>query len=83
MRTEAQMTGEALSKLIEERDPEEFTMRDAAPLRAIAAAERATRTAEEELHRTVAAARAEGVSWTAIAGVLGVSRQAVAQRFSA
>lgn len=38
--------------------------------------------AEERLHRTVADCREAGIPWTFIGQALGVSRQAVTQRFS-
>lgn len=46
-----------------------------------AAAER-LRSAEAELDRKVAAARAAGASWQDIAGVFGISRQAAHKRFA-
>jgi hypothetical protein len=55
--------------------------RDAAELRAIGEAVIAVEGAQEDLVRAVAAARAADWSWTMIANVLGVSRQAARQRF--
>lgn len=43
--------------------------------------QRAVRT-ERELVEAVAAARAEGVSWTDLGKALGTSRQAATERFS-
>jgi hypothetical protein len=54
---------------------------DAAGLHRVADAFAATVTAESELHHAVAAARAEGYSWTSIAAMLGVSRQTAQHRF--
>ena len=51
------------------------------PLDRIASALRAQQEADERLRRAVAAARAAGHSWEAIAQVLGVTRQTAHERF--
>lgn len=55
--------------------------RDAADLREIGAALIVIEAAESALTAAVEKARANGRSWTEIANVLGVSRQAARQRF--
>jgi hypothetical protein len=60
-------------------DPSEF--RDATPLRRVAAADEALERARRFLDSEVRAAHDAGHSWTAIGAVLGISRQAVRQRF--
>lgn len=54
---------------------------DAADLRAIGAALHAVATSDLGLADNVAKARANGRSWTQIAAVLGVSKQAARERF--
>ncbi|MCG7308579.1 hypothetical protein [Brachybacterium sp. ACRRE] len=48
----------------------------------LAAAAQLVSSADRTLHRFVAAARAEGISWAHIGSVLGISRQAAQKRFS-
>ncbi|MDQ2838960.1 MAG: hypothetical protein M3Y42_12940 [Actinomycetota bacterium] len=70
---------------LDDLDPDDSTLvidRELTDLRAIGAAIYAIETAEENLVRAVAAAKHAGRSWTQIANVLGVSRQAARQRFS-
>ena len=54
---------------------------DASPVRAIASAQATVDAAELTLTDAVAAARAAGFSWTDVAMMLGVTRQAARQRF--
>jgi hypothetical protein len=56
--------------------------KDGADLRAIGDALRAVDAAQAELVAAVATARGHGRSWTEVANILGVSRQAARQRFS-
>ncbi|HEX8767012.1 MAG TPA: hypothetical protein VF714_01505 [Jatrophihabitans sp.] len=56
---------------------------DRKDLRQIGVAMQAVEAAEQSLVTAVAQARANGRSWTDIASVLGVSRQAARQRFDA
>ena len=55
--------------------------RDGTDLRAIGKAVLEAERADAQLHTAVAAARANGRSWTEVAMVLGVSREAARQRF--
>jgi len=54
---------------------------DASDLRAIGDAMRAVATSDLMLAERVAQARAKGRTWTQIAAVLGVSKQAARERF--
>ena len=63
------------------RDVDEMMWRDAAPLRQIAAAFADQVAAERRVAEAVGAARAEGCSWSAIAAMLGVSKQTAAARY--
>jgi len=54
---------------------------DAADLRAIGDAMRAVAASDVDLAERVAAARSKGRTWTQIATVLGVSKQAARERF--
>lgn len=54
---------------------------DAADLRAVGDALRAVAASDLDLAERVAAARANGRTWTQIAMVLGVSKQAARERF--
>jgi len=56
---------------------------DASHVRAIAAAAGALATAEENIRKAVAEARAAGDSWTVIGAALGTSKQAAHERFRA
>jgi hypothetical protein len=55
--------------------------RDAEPLRRIADAFRRSANDEAELAKSVHAARADGYSWSAIAAMLGVSKQTAQARY--
>jgi len=55
--------------------------RDAEPLRQIADAFRRSVDGEAELAESVHAARADGYSWSAIAAMLGVSKQTAQARY--
>ena len=74
---------EATEKWLDSLDPAQLDFRDASHLRAITAAAGALTTAEGNLRRTVADARAAGDSWTAIGAALGTSKQAAHERFRA
>ncbi|SHF57643.1 ECF sigma factor [Jatrophihabitans endophyticus] len=65
-----------------EQDPD-VEAKDASDLRRIGEALGGVQRADTELVEAVAAAKAAGRSWTEIANVLGVSRQAARQRFDA
>lgn len=56
--------------------------KDGADLRAVGEALVAVDEAQAELVAAVASARGHGRSWTDVANVLGVSRQAARQRFA-
>jgi hypothetical protein len=75
---------EALARLeaFDPADPAVTVDRERTDLRRIGAALYAVDYAHTTLVRAVAAARMHGRSWTDIANVLGVSRQAARQRFS-
>lgn len=64
-------------------DPASTQVEDTGDLRAIACAMSAVADAEGKLAGAVAEARANGRSWARIAMVLGVSKQAARQRYSA
>ena len=74
---------EALAEWMASDDfnPDPSTFQDATPLRRIAAADEALQRARQHLHDEVRAAHEAGLSWTAIAAVFGISRQAARQRF--
>jgi hypothetical protein len=75
-----QTTDEWLTDLETADDVE---VKDATDLRAIGEALERIDQADAELVRAVGAAKAAGRSWTEIANILGVSRQAARQRFEA
>lgn len=54
---------------------------EAADLRAVGLARRAAAASDLDLYEQVARARANGRTWTQIATVLGVSKQAARERF--
>lgn len=62
-------------------DPVVVEVDDLRDLRAVADAGAAVQAADAQLVEVVALARAHGRSWTRIGVALGVSRQAVRQRF--
>ncbi len=74
---------EATEKWLDNLDPAQLDFRDASHVRAIIAAAGARATAEENLRRAVADARAAGDSWTVIGAALGTSKQAAHERFRA
>jgi len=74
---------EATEQWLDSLDPAQLDFRDASHLRAITAAAGALATAEENLRRAVADARAAGDSWTVIGAALGTSKQAAHERFRA
>jgi hypothetical protein len=69
---------------LDQLDPETITSQDseAADLRAIGEALHAVAASDLGLAEQVATARANGRTWTQIATVLGVSKQAARERFS-
>jgi len=72
---------EATEKWLDSLDPAQLNFRDASHVRAITAAAEARTTAEDNLRRAVADARAAGDSWTVIGAALGTSKQAAHERF--
>ncbi len=74
---------ESTEKWLDSIDPAQFDFRDASHVRAIIAAAGALATAEENLRKAVAEARAAGDSWTVIGAALGTSKQAAHERFRA
>ena len=85
-RTRAQLE-KALSDTeawLDQLDPETIASRDsgAADLRAIGEALHAVAASDLGLAERVAEARANGRTWTQIATILGVSKQAARERFS-
>jgi DNA-directed RNA polymerase specialized sigma24 family protein len=68
---------------LDDLDPDDpsVSVEDAADLRAVGLALAAISASEKNLAATVAAARANGRSWSRIAAVLGVSKQAAMRRF--
>jgi len=74
---------EATEKWLDNLDPAQLDFHDASHVRAIIAAAGALATAEENLRRAVADARAAGDSWTVIGAALGTSKQAAHERFRA
>lgn len=71
-----------IAERLANRDVDETVWHDAAPLRQIAAAFADQVAAERRVAEAVTAARAEGCSWSAIAAMLGVSKQTAAERYS-
>ncbi len=71
---------DALSARFTDTEPE---LRDAAPLRAIRQAVTDRAATERRLANAVTAARAAGVSWSAIGGMLGTSGEAARKRYGA
>jgi len=63
-------------------NPAEITWRDATALRRLIAAQRASEAAEIELRDAVRAANESGLSWAAIGGMLGVSKQAAHRKYA-
>lgn len=68
-----------LERRFEEHEPKD--VRDAAPLRAIRKAVTERAATERRLAETVATAREAGVSWSAIASMLGTSGEAARKRY--
>lgn len=67
---------------LDQLDPKTMVVvRDGAPLRAIGQALYAIEAAEAQLEQAVEAAKAAGLSWSAIAMVLNTSRQAAHRKF--
>lgn len=69
-----------LQRRFEEHEPTD--VRDAAPLHAIGEAASQRATTERRVAEAVAAARAAGVSWSAIGNMLGTSGEAARKRYS-
>lgn len=72
---------EALGTQFERHEPREENIRDAAALRRVRKAFQRRAAAELELAKAVAAARADGHSWSAIGTMLGTSGEAARQRY--
>jgi cytochrome c551/c552 len=70
-----------IAKRLANRDLDETAWRDAASLREIAGAFADQVAAERRVAEAVRVARAEGCSWSAIAAMLGVSKQTAAERY--
>jgi hypothetical protein len=73
---------EAAAARVASDDFEPGEWRDGTPLRRITAANEAVERAKEFLVSEVRAAHDAGHSWTAIAAVLDITRQAARQRFA-
>jgi hypothetical protein len=69
-----------LERGFEEHGPKD--VRDAAPLRAIRTAVTERAATERRVAEAVAAAREAGVSWSAIASMLGTSGEVARKRYS-
>lgn len=69
-----------LGRRFEEHEPGD--VRTAAPLRAVREAVTCRAAAERSVAQTVATARAAGVSWAAIASMLGTSGEAARKRYA-
>lgn len=69
-----------LERRFQEHEPKD--VRDAAPLRAICKAVTERAATERRVAEAVAAAREAGVSWSAIASMLGTSGEAARKRYS-
>jgi hypothetical protein len=63
-------------------DPATIQWKDAAGLRRLIAAQKGMDAAEKELRAAVREAHEYGLSWAAIGGFLGVSKQAAHRRFA-
>ena len=79
----AEQQDEPVERWLDGLDPDQLDFRDASGVRAIIAATEALAAAEGDLRRAVAAARADGDSWTVIGAALGTSKQAAHERFRA
>lgn len=82
MRTEDEMLNE-IENADEGRGPDPLMTLEGDALQAVLAAVKARATAQEAIDAAVQQARDEGASWTVIGSILGVSRQAARQRYSA
>lgn len=78
---DVEQTTAEIAERLANRDVEETVWHDAAPLRQIADAFGDQVAAERRVAEAVAAARSQGCSWSAIAAMLGVSRQTAAARY--
>jgi hypothetical protein len=72
----------SVDNFLDSIDPKTTQARDGKHLREIGRALDRLEEAESELGRAIADARSAGDSWTAIAAVLGTSKQAAHRRFS-
>lgn len=63
-------------------DPAAIEWKDASGLRRLIAAQDAVKSAELELREAVRDAHESGLSWTAIGGLLGVSKQAAHRKYA-
>ncbi len=72
----------ATDALLDTLDVEQMHQEDISDLRRVGDALQTVADGEMQLVQAVAAARANGRSWSRIGAVLGTSRQAAAERFS-
>jgi hypothetical protein len=70
-----------LARRFENYEPEPGDIKDAQPLRDIAAAFARLASSERELADAVSVARGEGHSWASIGAMLGTSGEAARQRY--
>jgi hypothetical protein len=70
-----------LARRFENYEPEPGDIKDARPLRDIAAAFARLASSERDLADAVSVARAEGHSWASIGAMLGTSGEAARQRY--
>lgn len=80
-RHELEQAAAETEKWLESLDPAPDDWDDPADLRAIGEALRAVADGESALAQAVKAARSNGRSWSEVAMVLGVSRQAARERY--
>ncbi len=73
---------EQIADRLASRNPDDTQWQDGAPLHRVAEIFQRSVNDEIELSEAVAAAREQGCSWSAIAAVLGVSKQTAQQRYS-
>src|SRR5215211_6793046 len=72
---------DAIADRLANRNQDETIWRDAAPLHRIAGAFREQVAAEKKVAEAVEAARDKGYAWSAIATMLGVSKQTAQHRY--
>ena len=72
---------DAIAERLANRNQDETIWHDAAPLHRIADAFREQVAAEKKVVEAVQSARAQGYAWSAIASMLGVSKQTAQHRY--